>query len=171
MSDMLNKLPLEAQDKIRDAQAELPNKGVKIAELARAFGLEVYRGELPPNHSGVIVKNAEKGGGAGYYIMTEKSDPLNRRRFTIAHELAHFLLHRDKIGDNYPENALFRGTLSNREEIEANKLAADILMPHEKIDALIKEVGHKKVTLQDIAECFEVSRSAVRVRLGIPGRS
>ena len=30
------------------------------------------------------------------------------------------------------------------------------------------EVGHKKVTLQDIAERFEVSRSAVRVRLGIP---
>ena len=35
-------------------------------------------------------------------------------------------------------------------------------MPHEKIDALIKEVGHKNVTLQDIAERFEVSRSAVR---------
>ena len=106
MSDMFNKLPPEAQNKIRNAQAGLPRKGVKIAELARAFGLEVYRGELPPNHSGVIVKNAEKGGSAGYCIVTEKSDSSNRRRFTIAHELAHFLLHRDKIGDNYPGECL-----------------------------------------------------------------
>ena len=52
-----------------------------------------------------------------------------RRRFTIAHEIAHFLLHRDKIGDQLSDDAMYRSSLSSDDERAANRLAADILMP------------------------------------------
>ncbi len=95
-----------------------------------------------------------KEGNGEYAIYSNGKDPKVRRRFTYAHELAHFLLHKEHIGDGLRENPLFRSILSNQQEIEANKLAADILMP--------------LPILNELAEIFDVSRSAMLIRLGIP---
>jgi Zn-dependent peptidase ImmA (M78 family) len=63
------------------------------------------------------------------------------------------------------ENALFRGGLSNKKEVEANKLAADILMPMHLIKSLMAEGN---VTVAALAEKLEVSESAVAIRLEVP---
>ena len=62
-----------------------------------------------------------------------------RKRFTIAHEIAHFILHSDQLVRGDIEETLYRGGLSDRLETEANKLAADILMPLSLIEKLIGE--------------------------------
>lgn len=55
-----------------------------------------------------------------------------RRRFTLAHELGHFCLHRDKVSQGFKDN---RRTMSRTHsywdilESEANNFAAQILMP------------------------------------------
>ncbi len=89
-----------------------------------------------------------------YAIYSNRKDPKVRRRFTYAHELAHFLLHKEHISDRLRENLLFRSILSNQQEIEANNLAADVLMP--------------LPILNELAEIFDVTRSAMLIRLGIP---
>ena len=55
----------------------------------------------------------------------------------------------------------------NKSEVEANKLAADILMPHDKIDTLIEQIGKHDISFEIIAKRFDISLSALRVRLGI----
>ena len=150
----------EVNARIDEFQASLPEKYVSIIGLAESFGINVYRADLPAEISGAIYKEGDQ-----YVICSNKREPKARRRFTYAHELAHYLLHRADIGNGINENTLFRGSLSNDKEIEANKLAADILMPMPMIDKLVAAERHSIV---EIAHIFGVSVSALLVRLGIP---
>ena len=154
------KLSLEINACIDGFQASLPKNYVDVIGLAKSFGLKVYRSDLPVGISGAIYKESDD-----YIICSNKREPKTRRRFTYAHELAHYLLHCDDIGNGINENTLFRGSLSNDKEVEANKLAADILMPMSVIDKLVAEERH---SLVGIAQIFGVSLSALLVRLGIP---
>lgn len=163
MLDRLAKADPDAAKKIRAAQQCLPGEPVGIVALARGFGVGVFNDIMPPDVSGQIVRMPD----GKYRITTDRNDPAPRRRFTIAHELAHFLLHRDAIGDGVAENRLHRSRLQNRMEMEANRLAADILMPYEKLDAAIESARDSGANLIDIAAQFGVSRSALKVRLGI----
>ena len=168
--EMLNRLKQEqpeAAEKIRDAQTRLPDKPVRIVALAREFGVKVYTAVLPPDVSGQIERDAESGGESGYSIVVARSDPEPRQRFTIAHELAHFLLHRPDIGDGIAESRLYRSRLQNGQEVEANQLAADILMPYGKLKDVIDDDRWRDAPLDEVAAKFGVSKSALKVRLGI----
>jgi hypothetical protein len=63
-----------------------------------------------------------------------RSTPLGRRRFTAAHELGHFLLHRDRMiggrwmGDTR-ETIREEGSNAADMEREADRFAAELLMP------------------------------------------
>ena len=151
----------EAMEIVHAHQNSAP---VQTVPLARSLGLEVYRTvELPNDISGMIIKDSEQGGPSGYAIFVNANNHTYRRRFTIAHEIGHFLLHRHLIGDGIMEDALLRAEgLSNRVEAQANKLAADILMPWH----LIKECQDAgEVSIEDLASRFEVSRDAMSIRL------
>src|SRR3546814_15171584 len=77
----------------------------------------------------MIRKDAERGGESGFAIYVNGSHPRVRRRFSIAHEIAHFALHRNLIGDGVTDDAMYSSNLSSAVEVQANRLAADILMP------------------------------------------
>ena len=164
MLDRLEQNQPEAAEKIRNAQTRLPDKPVRIIALAREFGVKVYTAILPPEVSGQIERDAESG---GYSIVVDRNDPEPRRRFTIAHELAHFLLHRHDIGDGIAESRLYRSRLRNGQEVEANNLAADILMPYGKLGEVIDDDRWRDASLDEVAAKFGVSKSALKVRLGI----
>jgi predicted transcriptional regulator len=137
---------------------------VDIVGIARAFGINVYEDDLSDGVSGKILKDSSHGGDSGYSIVVNSREPWVRKRFTIAHEIAHFLLHRNHIGDGLIDDALFRSGLSTREEVRANKLAADLLMPYGLIEEEMKK-GAK--TVEQLAAIFKVSQQAMRVRLEI----
>jgi Zn-dependent peptidase ImmA (M78 family) len=63
------------------------------------------------------------------------SDPVPRQRFSAAHELGHFVLHRDQMhGVSFadtPEEIKLTVKQSNRHEREANRFAVELLMPTE----------------------------------------
>ena len=149
----------EVNARIDEFQASLPEKYVSIIGLAESFDIKVYRSDLPTGISGAIYKE-----GDDYVICSNKREPKTRRRFTYAHELSHYLLHRDDIGDGINENALFRSNLSNEQEVEANKLAADILMPM----PMIHELVAKQYDVPKLTKTFGVSVSALLTQLGIP---
>ena len=155
-----HKLSDEQNKKIEQFQESLPAKPVDIVGLAKSFGLKIWKIDFPATISGVIRKEEE-----GYAIYANSNEPETRRRFTYAHELAHYLLHRDKIGDGIKENVLFRSNLANQLEIEANKIAADILVPMEMLNKLAET---RKYGVRELANVFAVSRSAILIRLGIP---
>ena len=152
-----------AMETVRQYQAGPP---VETIPIAHALGLEVYRVDNWPNNvSGMIERDADEGGESGFAIYVNSGHPLVRRRFTIAHEIAHFMLHKEQIGDGVRDDALYRSGLSNRMEAEANRFAADILMPWH---LLTQEIGRDHDTIPKLADIFHVSNSAMSIRIGVP---
>lgn len=131
--------------------------------IAKKLGIEVYETELPAAVSGAIVK--QKGRDA--QILVQKDDSDNRKRFTIAHELGHFIAHSEDAGAN---TATFEyvdlrdpqaSNGSNPQEIFANQFAAELLMPESKLRAIYPKVPATAI----LAARFSVSIEAMDYRL------
>jgi hypothetical protein len=140
---------------------------VKVGELANELGLRVVTAPLPPRISGLIQPNAEAA--SGYEIKLNKYEVPERQRFTLAHEISHYLLHRDDIGKGVVDNVLYRSQLTSRKETEANRLAAMIVMPANLVRREAHQRGGAGVpgVVEELAELFKVSAPAMKVRLGL----
>jgi hypothetical protein len=139
---------------------------VDVERLAFDLGLNVHRdASLGPETSGKIVRAPPTfGGSAGYAIIVNYTHPRSRQRFTIAHEIAHFVLHRDLIGDGVVDDEQYRSTqLNDWYETQANRLAADILLPADLVREAYNIDGIK--SLGGLATRFDVSIDAIRIRL------
>ena len=150
---------------IREYQDRAPVDVVRMAE--NGFRLKVWEQVLPPEISGKIKRDPKFGGDAQYSIIVNKSESKNRKRFTVAHEVAHYLLHRGLIGDELTDDPLYRSGLSTLQEVQANKLAADILMPFALIE---REMRDGIRSISELARRFQVSEQAMSIRLGVPGQ-
>lgn len=124
---------------------------VPVLRIARDLGVRLH--PVPsPGYDGAL-KSCETGE-ADIWYDTTVSDV--RQRFTIAHELGHLFLH--------PTGLLFRDHTSTMgvkpEEREANRFAAELLMPDFMLQALIaaRSTG-------ELAELFGVSLQAMSIRL------
>jgi Zn-dependent peptidase ImmA (M78 family) len=78
------------------------------------------------------------------------------QRFTISHEMGHLFRHG---GQKAFRDTTFAGT---KEEIEANRFAADLLMPMWMVDVAAGQFGTDPTQL---ASVFQVSTAAMRIRL------
>lgn len=140
---------------------------VKVSEVARTLGLTVKAATLAPGISGEIRPDPEHAG--SFIIRVNRHDASRRQRFTVAHEIGHFLLHRDQIGGGISDDVLYRSSLSDQREAEANRMAADILMPAALVDRYTAEA--RAAGVEDIAsylaDKFEVSLAAMKIRIGL----
>lgn len=144
----------------------LTESPTKLGQLAKELGVQVKVSNLGTGISGQI-KNED-----GYYVVrVNRHEARERQRFTIAHELAHFLLHQhviDSSTDGIRDNVLYRSGEPERIEYEANRLAADIVMPIEQVrqaltDGFAGVVTEK--TIESLAARFQVSKAAMEIRL------
>lgn len=146
---------------------------VPVDVIAHRIGLTVQYAVLGDDVSGLLVM--EDGGAV---IGVNKEHPTVRQRFTIAHELGHYMLHRGSselfIDKKY--SAIFRDTRSSsgedRMEIQANLFAAAILMPstllEEEIEKNEIDLGND-YALESLAQRFGVSVQALAYRLSSLG--
>lgn len=94
-------------------------------------------------------------------IYVNKTQPENRQRFTVAHEIGHYILHRDMV-NLQGGNILYRKSNQNDPiEIQANIFAGAILMPKKEIIAAYKAL--KDIYL--VAKMFKTSPEATYIRL------
>lgn len=98
----------------------------------------------------------------GVWIMTvnSKQHP-KRQRFTLAHELAHYILHKEK-NTEFQDSTFFRGNNMDSLEYMANDFAAALLMPDDKVNELIKN-GIRNIG--KLAEKFDVSAAAMKYKV------
>jgi hypothetical protein len=138
---------------------------VDIQAIIREVGVEYTELSKPPSISGLI-----EAYGGGYRIVVNSNHSLVRRRFTAAHELGHYVYHRDIIGDGIVDDAAYRseriGQYSNTKirheyETQANRFAAIILMPTMLLDQL--QANH--IPIPEMARQLQVSVEALRIRL------
>lgn len=97
-----------------------------------------------------------------YNNLTESNE---RQRFTIAHELGHYASGHLTAGQVLFRDTTetFTGRVFDPQEVEANRFAAELLMPEKYVQNAIQRDGIK--TVQDLAKEFGVSASAMRWRL------
>lgn len=157
-------IPEKYIDIVRRHMSEIP---VKLGSLASDLGLEVFKSTLQPGISGLIEPSDTAV--SGYRIRLNRYDITERQRFTLAHEIAHFLLHRQDIGGGVVDDVMFRSALSNKKEVEANKLASVLIMPDTQVEVARREVAHLPVDQQveRLASEFRVSLPAMRIKLGV----
>lgn len=150
-------MTMEEYEIILQHQAKAP---VDISALATGLGLLVYQSRSLP--SGISGKINRKDDGR-YAITVNARDAHTRQRFTIAHECAHFLLHRAKIGTGVLDDVMYRSEqLTSQDEFDANNKAADLLMPKHLVEKYRKQGSTSPAAL---AEIFKVSEAAMAVRL------
>lgn len=102
---------------------------VDIETFALSVGILEFRDLEVDGFVGALMTDLEKTKGI---ILSAANMPLTRRRFTIAHELGHFLIaaHRgDKQCTTKDLMEMRRETLHQKEEAQANRFAAGLLMP------------------------------------------
>lgn len=110
--------------------------------------------------------------GDTFTVSVNALEPITRQRFTAAHELAHYLLHRDLMGDgkrmHRHVDTLYGGGESSGDvifkrshEIEANRIAAQIVMPKK----LVEQEYAKSPDAAALAKTFGVSQAAMEIRL------
>ncbi len=96
-------------------------------------------------------------------IITIKPQPKykTRARFSIAHELGHFEMHRkQKMLLSCQQKDLFEGVAAERSrtrEGEANDFASELLMPERFIKPMIVQSEPSIDLIQDLAKKFETS--------------
>jgi predicted transcriptional regulator len=136
---------------------------VDVEKIARELGLPIHRrSDLTSDVAGMIIKDRRHPSPSGFAIHVNANDNLRRQRFTIAHEIAHYILHRDLIGDGITDDALYRSSLGDIYERQANRMAADILMPASLLRTYYRE---KTPAIAPLAHAFDVSMEAMAIRL------
>ena len=132
--------------------------------LANKLGIRVSNAVFSePTISGMIAKRGEN-----CSLLINDNDTPYRKRFSIAHELGHCLLHLFANDGEFIDNEIdlfrieaFDADGKQLQEIEANQFAAALLMDAE----LIKEYWPVFKTLNAMAEAFKVSEAAMGIRL------
>lgn len=135
-------------EKLNITKAPIPIE--KVAEL---FSLSIiYYPKFPDSISGTIIKDEDL-----HAIGVNENHPKVRQRFTIAHELGHYIMGHDEnkiLDDSFDKDT--------DKEREANKFASEILMPYEILKADIESEPHD---IPSLARKYEVSEQAMAIRL------
>lgn len=100
-------------------------------------------------------------GSDSFIINLRKSDPLARKRFTIAHELGHILLY-DAIADDSEALAILNSDMMHSQvERLCNLAAAEILVPRADFLRAIAENGFNMQSLEKMRTRYGVSHKAI----------
>lgn len=156
------------------ARFNISNGAVPVEAIAHELGIEIKLDKVDDDLSGFIVRDRL---GKKAIIGANKSHHPHRQRFTIAHELGHFLLHEGYTVHLDENLGALRVNLRNSEsargedtdEKEANLFAAELLMPaaflradlHEKDLDLLAD----NAFIERLAKKYKVSSQALTFRL------
>lgn len=141
---------------------------VPVEDIAHRLGIVVMRDAMR-DVSGMLLRDSGPS-----VIAVNSSHSPRRQRFTIAHELGHFQLHRGVFVDPDTRINLRSSRASSgvdREEIQANAFAAALLMPDRMVmqAAVAQRTPSAGQMSADLAQIFDVSEQAMDIRLSVLG--
>ena len=138
--------------------AKYSSPPIPVVEIAEANGIAVNFSEFGEHSTNI----------AGFCdfeepaIYLNNEDSFGRKMFTIAHELGHWMLHRDFFEAHPKEYAVlprFQKPVRNTLEREADCFAAELLVP-KRLLVPISDAGAAR-----LADLFGVSREMMENRL------
>ncbi len=168
----MNKIYQDIEKKVDSLLIEYDIKKapVSVSRFAKKSSLQLIPYEFGEGISGALLIEDGKAT-VGYNPKESKV----RQRFTIAHEIGHYILHRQNSPIFYDKaQILFRdenNSSGQRKEREANAFAASLLMPKSMINKELSAIRNDKIGITDeeiikeLASRFEVSQIAMTYRL------
>ena len=149
----------------------LPGVPVDVEEVAGSlFGLRVrMAAEFSPSSaapgggrlSGLLLPDRRE-------IWVRRDEPHARRRFTVAHEIGHWVLHAE-VGRVYCRSSDLELAPDDRDhevEREANRFAAELLMPEDDVRAAAERLGADPNLLAQMFGAHPVAMGYRLVNLG-----
>lgn len=152
------------------AAARVDQLPIELDSVADYLNVDVAYEDLDDNVSGFLKASSDR-----VVAVINSKHHRNRKRFTLAHELGHYVLHAenavsDVLHINQPQ-VYHRDTHSSegiiRQEIEANRFASALLMPKHLLDDLLEThtdlLGDSNI--DSLAKDIGVSVQALSFRL------
>jgi len=146
---------------------------VPVEECARSIGAIVRYQPFEGSVSGMVHRVSDNKAIIGINSL----HPENRKRFSIAHEIGHLLLHDDRelYLDEFEQQSIigFRDLKSSlgvdEKEIEANQFAAELLMPEEMLrrdfELTRRETADPEGIIDSLSKQYKVSVQSMTIRL------
>lgn len=137
---------------------------VPVEWLAHCSDIHIRFGPTD-DYSGILVRRSKREGRTLMGINNNESP--GRMRFSIAHELGHYFLHKDKVTVDYRNNK--PGEPRPKKEKEADIFAANLLMPKKFIEVDFEIITEKGIFFEKhldvLAKKYQVSKQAMQIRL------
>lgn len=139
---------------------------VPVYSIIEELGLGPIFLPMDENISGWI----ERKDAGKYEIAVNEHHASVRQRFTAAHELGHYIYHRDLLDGGVGDTRAYRAASSPLpnaairpvHERQANSFAANLLMPRHILSAIAD-----RSNVVGLATMFDVSAEAMKIRLGV----
>lgn len=126
---------------------------VDLEHVCNELGIKVKRNKPLGKDGYLVCQNGKK-----IILVNGRITNRHRQNFIIAHELGHFLLHREQLYScDHISEAINQNVNSQVQEREANTFASELLIPHAE---LVTHIPITPVTFSDIfhiADTFDVS--------------
>lgn len=132
---------------------------IDLGTISRVVGVRFQDADLDDDTSGALLKEPDR----DPVILINAAHGELRKRFTMAHEIAHFLRTRDDALE-YRRVAFRRTVFVNGltpEEEYADEFAASLLMP----EGMVRGLHADGLVDWELANRFGVSRAAMRRRM------
>lgn len=129
---------------------------VELEKVAEDRGIEIKYEDLPSNESGYLVCFNGR-----FVIGVNRKHNKKRQRFTIAHELGHYFLHKDSNLE-FRDQVFYRIENTSSIEYAANEFASRLLIPSDRLATKIQE---GMVDIKKLADFFAVSQDAMKYRI------
>jgi Zn-dependent peptidase ImmA (M78 family) len=152
------------------------NAGFVAKKLIGSLGIEdtstIDIADLIVYHDG-IVKEVSLNNCDGRLVMKNgrsivsvdsKIEFPQRKRYVLAHELGHILMHADKDASFTDDDSTLDGYKNGPQEKEANDFAAELLMPEELFKASCFKRKFNPDLIRELAEKFNTSLTSIVYR-------
>lgn len=157
--------PTRLAERIHQVE-ELP-LAVPLEKLCKALDIETIENTDSRSYEAALVTDSIKSAG---HVLLSRHSPWHRRRFSLAHELGHFLIEAHRPREGLPMECSLGDLLlvnprekdrRRRIESEANRFAAHLLMPPKRIREYVGGEGTSLETLVAMANDMRVSKEAM----------
>lgn len=159
-----NKIQNEVQNLLTQCGYTAANLPIDVEKIAEHLGIDVRYSAYDGDLSGMLYQDEKQ-----KVIGINALHPNNRQRFTIAHEIGHYILHDKKeVHIDGQMKIYFRGpTGEQKEENEANIFAGELLMPYNFILQDVKDGIdlESEAQITELSKKYKVSFQAMSIRL------
>ena len=118
--------------------------------------------DFPDTVDALIIEENSK-----VFAAVNKRQHIHRQRFSLAHELGHYFLHKDGVPDDIitidsPPTGEWEESTKDPAEIEADIFASELLVP---LSMLKEELKDEKKSLHHLSSVFLVSEQVISIAM------